>query len=623
MIKKIIVFALTLGVICSCILAGTPNTVEAAVDKGVAIDSTNFPDGKFREYIEKNFDKNRDRYLSEDECSDVNEISVPGKKIKSLKGIENFEQLSVLYCQNNKIEDLDLSKNEWLVKLRCEGNNFTTLDISNCYDLVTCYVEGHESLGINYLQYKMNGDFDDGLLCVDKGVKVQLLKPSYKMVVSQNGVIGKSISLSLTEGKWTSSNPAVASVDKDFIVTAHKTGITNITVKVGNKSSKCKVTVVKAKKKSKGEIAINEKNFPDPGFRDYLFNEVDENSNGYLSPSEIKNTKTINLFGSTGGDMFYYYDYSVTDFKGLEFLTEVDYLDINVLPDNYLLDVSQNKKITKVEMNSIGKPCIITLRSGQKLCLGADYEGDGGNPNIKSSDPGVAKVEFPANDDNAVFITAKKAGKANLTVKIAEYPDDYDGTQKPKIINHECDVIVRYKDVVDTSKFWFEPTYALSAMDIVKGYKGQTTFRPSAKCTRAQMVTFLWRMEGTPSPKSKTCKFKDVKKSDYFYEAVLWAEEQGITTGYKGGKFKPQNVCTRAQAVTFLWRLAGSPAPKDSDNKFKDVTKSDYFYNAVLWASENKIVAGYKDNTFKPDGKCLRRQMVTFLYKFHMCNILG
>ena len=130
------------------------------------------------------------------------------------------------------------------------------------------------------------------------------------------------------------------------------------------------------------------------------------------------------------------------------------------------------------------------------------------------------------------------------------------------------------------------------------------------------MVTFLWRLAGSPSPKAKKTDFKDVNSSDYFFKAVIWAVEQGITTGVSKEKFDPQGVCTRAQTVTFLWRMAGKPEPKTTTCKFGDVKSSDYFFKATIWASEKKIVAGYSDGTFQPKGKCLRRQMVTFLYKY-------
>ena len=173
-----------------------------------------------------------------------------------------------------------------------------------------------------------------------------------------------------------------------------------------------------------------------------------------------------------------------------------------------------------------------------------------------------------------------------------------------------------FKDVQKYSDFWYDPTYYLSAQGVVKGYDNGTKFKPDNDCTRAQMMTFLWRLNGSPKPKSTKTDFTDIKKSDYYYNAVLWAVEKGITTGTSKTKFGPSGVCTRGQTVTFLWRMAGKPSVGNAKNKFKDVKKGDYFYDAVIWASGKKIVAGYSDGTFKPSGKCARRQMVTFLYKY-------
>ncbi len=173
-----------------------------------------------------------------------------------------------------------------------------------------------------------------------------------------------------------------------------------------------------------------------------------------------------------------------------------------------------------------------------------------------------------------------------------------------------------YTDVTSAKDFWYEPTYYLTGKDVVKGYDKQTKFKPANECTRGQMVTFIWRLAGSPDPKAKTCKFKDVKKTDYFYKACIWGNENHIVEGYKDGTFGPKIVCARRHAVTFLWRLAGSPAPKTKTNRFSDVKQKDYFYQATLWASEKNILAGYSDGTFRPNGTCLRRQMVTFLYKY-------
>ena len=234
---------------------------------------------------------------------------------------------------------------------------------------------------------------------------------------------------------------------------------------------------------------------------------------------------------------------------------------------------------------------------GKTMSFKATLKGPFATPKWTSSDPKVATVS-----DRGV-VTAKMAGVTTITVSANGLSD-------------QCVVTVLYKDVTNSKDFWFAPTNYLTAKGVVKGYDKQTKFKPANKCTRAQMVTFIWRLQGEPSPKAKTCKFKDVKKTDYFYKACIWGNENKIVEGYKNGTFGPQIVCARRHAVTFLWRLAGQPKPSSTKNKFKDVKKTDYFYKACLWASEKGILAGYSDGTFKPNGDCLRRQMVTFLYKY-------
>ena len=149
---------------------------------------------------------------------------------------------------------------------------------------------------------------------------------------------------------------------------------------------------------------------------------------------------------------------------------------------------------------------------------------------------------------------------------------------------------------------------------ITTGASG-TKFSPNGNCTRAQVVTFLWRAAGEPNPKSTSCKFKDVDKNAYYYKAMLWAVENGITTGTSATKFNPNGKCSRAQVVTFLWRAAGEPNPKSTSSPFKDVDKTAFYYKAMLWAVEREITAGTSGTTFSPDKTCTRGQVVTFLYR--------
>ena len=141
-----------------------------------------------------------------------------------------------------------------------------------------------------------------------------------------------------------------------------------------------------------------------------------------------------------------------------------------------------------------------------------------------------------------------------------------------------------------------------------------TTFSPEASCTRAQMVTFLWRAAGSPAPKATTTAFTDLDKSAYYYDAVLWAVEKGITTGTSATTFSPNATVTRGQTVTFLYRFAGQPAVSGSSS-FTDVNSSDYYAAAVQWAKEQGITSGTSDTTFSPTSDCTRGQIVTFLYR--------
>jgi uncharacterized repeat protein (TIGR02543 family) len=142
-----------------------------------------------------------------------------------------------------------------------------------------------------------------------------------------------------------------------------------------------------------------------------------------------------------------------------------------------------------------------------------------------------------------------------------------------------------------------------------------TTFAPNASCTRAQMVTFIWRYMGSPEPTTTANTFTDVKADQYYYKAVLWAVEKGITAGTRATTFAPDATVTRGQTVTFLWRAAGKPAATTA-NPFTDVAASDYFAEAVLWAANEGITAGTSATTFAPANPCTRAQIVTFLYRY-------
>ena len=141
-----------------------------------------------------------------------------------------------------------------------------------------------------------------------------------------------------------------------------------------------------------------------------------------------------------------------------------------------------------------------------------------------------------------------------------------------------------------------------------------THFSPDGICTRAQAVTFLWRAAGSPAPRSRTMPFTDVPVGSYYYDAVLWAVENGITKGTSETMFSPDATCSRAQIVAFLWRSEKSPAA-GSRNPFADVKSTAYYADAVLWAVKENITRGTTNTTFSPDADCTRSQIVTFLWR--------
>ena len=169
----------------------------------------------------------------------------------------------------------------------------------------------------------------------------------------------------------------------------------------------------------------------------------------------------------------------------------------------------------------------------------------------------------------------------------------------------------------DVSRFdYFYDAVKWAAENGIASGTGRYTFSPNAVCTRAQTVTFLWRAAGSPLPRYRVCPFTDVQPSDYYYNAVLWAVEQGITTGLNATTFGPDVTVTRGQVATFLYRAASAAKP-NTFNPFADVKTTAYNYNAILWAYDNRITTGTSDTTFSPDAYCTRAQIVTFLYRYY------
>ena len=172
-----------------------------------------------------------------------------------------------------------------------------------------------------------------------------------------------------------------------------------------------------------------------------------------------------------------------------------------------------------------------------------------------------------------------------------------------------------FTDVSADSPFHDAILWAYSHDPQITTGTSATEFSPGKACTRGQVVTFLWRAAGKPEPASTSNPFRDVSSSSSFYKAILWAAEQGITSGTSAGTFSPNETCTRGQVVTFLWRYEGRPEPSSLNNPFTDVSSGSSFFKAILWAAEQGITTGKTPTTFNPTGECTRAHVVTFLYR--------
>jgi hypothetical protein len=231
---------------------------------------------------------------------------------------------------------------------------------------------------------------------------------------------------------------------------------------------------------------------------------------------------------------------------------------------------------------------------------------------------------FGASDGLAAVMKDGKCGLVNYQNEVVvpfEYDDisSYEGGVAYAVkdgivyILHITENPTAFADV-PANVYYADPVAWAVKQGITDG-TSDTTFSPNAQCTRAQVVTFLWRAAGEPEPTTEENPFGDLSESSYYYKAVLWAKENGITDGTSTDQFSPNATCSRAQVVTFLYRFAGEPEVSSQDDSFADVSDGKFYTDAVAWAVEQGITDGTSDTTFSPMDTCTRGQVVTFLYR--------
>ena len=256
------------------------------------------------------------------------------------------------------------------------------------------------------------------------------------------------------------------------------------------------------------------------------------------------------------------------------------------------------------------------------------FDGNGGMPSVGSmttTDRKLTSLPSASRSGSYSFdgwYTEKSGGtkitkdtvfSANTTVYAHwTYTGGYTPPVRPRPAE---DVPAKYPGFVDApaSSYFYEAVMWAVESGVTTGISA-SRFDPDGICTRAQAVTFLWRAAGSPKPETRTMPFTDVPAGSYYYDAVLWAVENGITKGTSDTTFSPDATCSRAQIVAFLWRSEKSPA-SGTANPFADVKSTAYYADAVLWAVREDITRGTTNTTFSPDADCTRAQIVTFLWR--------
>lgn len=273
----------------------------------------------------------------------------------------------------------------------------------------------------------------------------------------------------------------------------------------------------------------------------------------------------------------------------------------------------------------------LSLKSGQTETLTAKagpWESAAGEAHFTSSDPSVAYVNAngvvkAASKGTAVITVYYESGVSDTINVIVSGSSSSSGSNSSsedadKDIDEDskpADGSVQFTDVADDA-YYADAVHWAVENGITEGV-GNGSFAPDNDCTRAQIVTFLWRSAGSPEPESLENPFVDVSDDAYYFKAVLWAVENGITLGVSADKFAPDATCTRAQAVSFIYRIekANGKVPESWEFELPFTDVPEWCYEAVAWCCMNEITYGTSENSFSPDKECTRAQIVTFLYR--------
>ena len=673
----------------------------------VEINETNFPDAKFRSFVKENLDKNKDDILDAMEIAAVKMIEANKMGIKSLEGVGFFTALETLKCWDNELTGLDLSKNTALKNLQCSNSKLQSLDLSQNPNLTQLYC------GRNPLT----------TLDLSKNAKLKVLNCSgfanrrtklTELDLSQNTAL-ESLDCSINELKQlnvsgctalkklscSSNQLTTLDVSKNVNLTFLNCGSNQLTALDVSNNPKLEdlscdynsLTLLDLSKNPELEILSCRKN----GFTSLdldankkigekiLYLENQFYHKGVLNAGETFDMKT--LPGSFDPSRTKNWIGGTVDAAGILTVdadaTEVTY-DYQTKSGNadakYLMSCKLNVKggTTPVAKYAIsvtgGIANLAKAAEGSVVTLTADapaanmhfarWEVESGSEAVTFANATNSTTTFPMpagevkvkavfeadeimvpiqydvsvlNDGNGKAFASPAKAAADTAITLTATPNAGYHFKAWRVIlggvtitdnkftmpAEDVEVQAVFEKDAPISKHpfldvpagaYYEDAVVWAVGKGITSGTNATTFDPNGTCTRAQAVTFLWRAAGSPTPKTKLMPFPDVPVGSYYWNAVLWAIEQGITEGTSYLTFSPNDSCTRAQIVTFLWRAKGNPAVSGSA-PFTDVAPDAYYAAAVTWAEKNGITGGIGNGLFGSNNTCTRAQIVTFLYR--------
>ena len=521
----------------------------------IDINKTNFPDKDFRELLldkEANIDRNQDGKLSTWEIALVQDIDVYDMEIADLTGIEYFTELKYLDCAGNHLTSLDLSRNTKLAELDAENNTYTITPVNDRFYLASLPA----GFGVAKTSHWQGGTVSGNILTINSDVDE----------VTYDYDCGKDFTTTFT-----------LEIPTQYTVTAHGLygGVMGITP---GEDYTARYTVG-----AQVGLQIGKRNgFTLQGLTlegiseeqlQWQAKDAESTTRGISFEMPAHNvTVTVNwkANGSSSGGGGGGGGGSVS------------------IPDTKIpTGIYEHGTVTvSPESASKGDTVTITATPDKGYTLESLTVLDKDGKALALTDKGGGRYTF-----------VMPAGK--ITVK-AVFMDDN------TMLNFFTDV--HAEDYYYDAVLW-------AAQKGITGGMSDTLFAPNAACTRAQIVTFLWRAAGSPEPKALSS-FADVPADAYYARAVAWAVENGITEGTSDTTFAPGTICTRAQGAAFLYRAAGSPAVSGSA-AFTDVPIDAYYADAAAWAEQKGITGGIGNGLFGPHNNCTRAQIVTFLYRLY------